>query len=479
MRSQFRNPVGCGCAVLLITLGCVGQPTSDGESRGRPEVTDAHISDAQVPDADQIPDAALSDSAHSPDATASDAATPDATAGDASPSDAAVLDSASGDAAVTDASLLPDAAELDSGARSDAGPSLDAAITDATGHVDAHQPPDSGGQDAATPDAATTDAAMTDSATTDATPANDAASGPDAGAPDSAGSMDSGSPADATVLDAATGQDAGEVDSGPEPPLQAIRIMAGNISSGNFQSYDPGHGIRIFQGLTPDIAVIQELNYMSNSASDIRAFVDTAFGPEFHFQREDGAQIPNGVVSRWPIIAGGVWEDTRSNNREFVWARVDIPGSVNLVAVSVHLLTSSATTRDGEAAELVQYVQANVLPSEYLVIGGDLNTANFTEAALTTFSLIVDTTTQAVDGDGNPGTNAGRTKPYDWLMPDPDLHAHQVPVVIGTHAFVDGLVFDSRVYTPLSDVAPVLVNDSGAPSMQHMAIVRDFLVPAL
>jgi len=35
-------------------------------------------------------------------------------------------------------------------------------------------------------------------------------------------------------------------------------------------------------------------------------------------------------------------------------------------------------------------------------------------------------------------------------------------------------VFDSRVYTPLSDVAPVLSTDSAATNMQHMAVVRDF-----
>jgi hypothetical protein len=36
--------------------------------------------------------------------------------------------------------------------------------------------------------------------------------------------------------------------------------MAANLSSGNNQSYDPGEGARIFQGLKPDIVMIQELN---------------------------------------------------------------------------------------------------------------------------------------------------------------------------------------------------------------------------
>jgi hypothetical protein len=51
-------------------------------------------------------------------------------------------------------------------------------------------------------------------------------------------------------------------------------------------------------------------------------------------------------------------------------------------------------------------------------------------------------------------------------------------VVIGAASFAPGLVFDSRVYTPLSDVAPVVVGDSGASGMQHMAVIRDFALPA-
>src|SRR4051812_42931062 len=65
-----------------------------------------------------------------------------------------------------------------------------------------------------------------------------------------------------------------------------IRVVTGNISSGNDQSYDPGHGIRIFRGLKPDVALIQEFNFGDNSTRAIRSFVDTAFGKEFHYFRE-------------------------------------------------------------------------------------------------------------------------------------------------------------------------------------------------
>ena len=60
-----------------------------------------------------------------------------------------------------------------------------------------------------------------------------------------------------------------------------LRLMAANITSGNGQDYDPGHGMRIFQGVKPDVVMIQEFNYGTNSAADIRGFVDTAFGTGF------------------------------------------------------------------------------------------------------------------------------------------------------------------------------------------------------
>jgi hypothetical protein len=130
-------------------------------------------------------------------------------------------------------------------------------------------------------------------------------------------------------------------------------------------------GIRIFQGMHPDVVMIQEFNYGNNSDTAIRQFVNTAFGPSFSYYREVGAQIPNGVISRWPIIAAGEWDDTQVDNRDFAWARIDVPGPKDLWVVSVHLLTSSASVRNTEAANLVSLINANVPAGDYLAIGGD------------------------------------------------------------------------------------------------------------
>jgi endonuclease/exonuclease/phosphatase family metal-dependent hydrolase len=266
------------------------------------------------------------------------------------------------------------------------------------------------------------------------------------------------------------------VDAGP---VQRIRILAGNLSSGSSQNYDSGEGIRILQGLVPDVAMIQEFNYLTNSTTDIRGFVDTAFGSQFAYIRGlPGNQIPNGVISRFPILASGDWIDPQVANRDFTWARIDAPGPHDLWAISVHLLTTGANQRNAEATALVGFVQQNVPSGDYVAIAGDFNTASRAEPCVTTFAQIVaDYGPYPADQASNENTNAPRNAPYDWVIASPALDAAAVPVVLGTSSFTHGLVFDSRVYTPLTDVPPVLVSDSAAVNMQHMAVVRDFDLP--
>jgi hypothetical protein len=156
-------------------------------------------------------------------------------------------------------------------------------------------------------------------------------------------------------------------------PVEAtvrVRVMAANLTSGNGQDYDPGHGTRIFQGTDPDIVLIQEFNYLGNTDADIHSFVDTAFGASFSYYREGGAQIPNGIISRWPIVESGEWDDTAVSNRDFAWARIDVPGPVDLWAVSIHLLTSGSSTRNGEAQKLVTYIKGTTSHGERPTSGG-------------------------------------------------------------------------------------------------------------
>lgn len=250
-----------------------------------------------------------------------------------------------------------------------------------------------------------------------------------------------------------------------------VRVMAANLSSGSSLSYE-GPGIRIMQGLHPDLVLIQEFKYPGGP----RALVDATFGPGFSYaiETELGA-IPNGIISRYPILESGEWDDPDVLDRDFVWARIDVPGPTDLYAVSVHLRTTSGTARDTAAKLLVELIKAKVPTSAYLVVGGDLNTTIETELALSTLSAVVVTSAPyAVDQAANNKTNAPRNRPYDWVLPGASLFGRMIPVRIGASEYPSGLVVDTRVYAPIGDLAPALSTDSAASNMQHMAVVRDF-----
>ena len=264
-------------------------------------------------------------------------------------------------------------------------------------------------------------------------------------------------------------------------PKQTIRTVAANITSGNSQSYE-GPGTRILQGLQPDVVMLQEFNVgNSSSTAEVRSWVNTTFGSGYNYFRETYSGIPNGVISRWPILDSGSWDDSTISDRGFAWARIDIPGEKNLWVVSVHLKASSGSSsqRQSQAQQLVSYIRASVPSGDYLLIGGDCNTYSYTEACLGTLGEIVDVSApRPVDQAGDPDTNSGRSSPYDWVLAEPELDALETSVQIGSLSFANGLVFDSRVFSPLSSVSPVLSADSGATNMQHMAVVRAFAVPA-
>lgn len=259
-----------------------------------------------------------------------------------------------------------------------------------------------------------------------------------------------------------------------------LRLMASNLTSGNSQSYDPRDGLRILSALKPDVAMMQEFNFGANTPADFRSLVDETFGQDYAYVRGVPAQIPNGIISRYPIVESGDWVDPAQliPNRGFTWAHIDLPGPHDLWAVSVHLLTKNALFRQSEAQALVADLVAQVPANDWVVIGGDFNTSSREEPALATLgALVVTTGPWPVDQAGNGNTNASRKQPYDWVVVSPGLSAHQVPTVVGANSFANGLVVDTRVYSPLTDLAPATLSDSAAVNMQHMGVVRDFEVP--
>lgn len=262
---------------------------------------------------------------------------------------------------------------------------------------------------------------------------------------------------------------------GPEGDVR-LRVVAANLSSGNQQSYDPGDGIRILQGINADVVLMQEVNYGLDAVQDLRQLTDDICGTECTLTRGSG-QIPNAIISRYPVLQSGVWPDPKVSNRDFTWARIDIPGATDLWAVSVHLLTSNATERNAEAQAIVKQLQVVVPQGDFLVMGGDFNTSSRNESALATLAARFSVAgPYPADGAGNENTNGPRTKPYDWVLASPELRALEMSVRIGEAHFDAGLVVDTRVYMPIGDLFPAKASDSDASNMQHMAVVRDFLL---
>ncbi len=263
-----------------------------------------------------------------------------------------------------------------------------------------------------------------------------------------------------------------------------IRVMTGNITSGNDQSYDEGDGIRIFKGLKPDVALVQEFRFGDNSSRALREFVDIAFGKEFSVYREpansDGA-IPNGIVSRYKILDSGVLTDPTISNRGFAWARLDVPGKTKLWVFSVHLSHSSAGRRNRGAETIIDFIAKKISPDDFVVLGGDLNTTNRKEQTISTLKQYLTDEHVPADQGGKTGTNTNRSKPYDLLLPNKALNQHHVCVDVIAEGqilkFPHGLVFDSRNFRPLNAVAPIRQGDSDSVNMQHMAVIKDFIIP--
>jgi len=269
----------------------------------------------------------------------------------------------------------------------------------------------------------------------------------------------------------------------PGGEKNVLRIVAANLTSDRQQSYSPdnanhsnpeGAGARILAAIKPDLVLIQEFN----TSIPPRQWVNATFGREFHFMREEVAGIPNGIISRYPILSSGSWDDPVLGNREFAWAQIRLPGGKDLWAISVHFHSRTATSRATQATALIQAIEAAIPAGSLVVLGGDLNTRTTEEpcfAILKRRFLISPQPPE--DGLGNSNTNHPRNRPYDWVLASQDLDRHQIPVALAGREFPHGLVFDSRVFEPLEKLAPVRKSDSDLQFMQHMAVIRDFAIP--
>lgn len=250
-----------------------------------------------------------------------------------------------------------------------------------------------------------------------------------------------------------------------------ITIATANLSDSTSQAYEEP-GIRILQALQPDIIAIQEFNYKIGTSQDL---AHKLLGPGCHFVRErGGARLPNGILSRWPIVASGQWEDPYVGNRCFAWATIAIPGAKPLHVVSVHLVQNHAERRVPEARHLLRLIRDSFPSTDYVVLCGDFNTVSRSSAALAEVTAWFDDSHQPADQEGNKNTSANRSRPYDFVLPNPALAKCHAPTIVDGQTFPDGLVFDSRLWH--SPLPPAEWEDTSR-NMQHLPVMKTFRIP--
>ena len=251
----------------------------------------------------------------------------------------------------------------------------------------------------------------------------------------------------------------------------SITIATANLSDSTSQAYEEP-GIRLLQALKPDVIAIQEFNYRSGNSQDL---VRKIFGPAYRFAREKGgARLPNGIISHYPVLAFGQWEDAYVANRRFAWATLQIPGPKPLHVVSVHLVQNHSERRQPEARHLLKLIREKFPEDDYVVLCGDFNVATRESTALAELTTWFDDSAQPADQEGNKNTNANRNRPYDFVLPNPALAQYHVPTVLLGQRFPDGLVFDTRLWNPLP---PPAEWEDTARNLQHLPVMKTFRIP--
>lgn len=265
----------------------------------------------------------------------------------------------------------------------------------------------------------------------------------------------------------------------------SFSVAAANLSSQvspcNPQYVDTSR--RLLRGISPDIVAIQE--FKMSDVGGYTGFVAEVFGPGWYVTVEttnSSCDLPNGIISRWPITASGEWDDYELTDRDFAWATIDLPGTQDLHVISVHLkagdTTDDRTRRENQARQLTNYVAQSGWPaSDLIVLAGDLNQASRYETALAVLTNILSDATVPTDQLGDPDTNIPRSRPYDYILPNGTMQGLVRPLPFGGFIFSGGMVFDSRIWSP--PPAPVFTSDSEGIGIQHLGVLKLFALPTL
>ena len=271
------------------------------------------------------------------------------------------------------------------------------------------------------------------------------------------------------------------------PKTRKLRIMSANTTTSDAQLYEEP-GMNMFYAMDPDIILIQEF---AKSADDVVSKLKEHFHTDYHYYVGRGG-IGNGIIVKGDLKIKETYS-MRSvvpsiTDRQYEAAIIDLPGDKDMIAVSLHLYTKCNDENDVKAEQehpsqlseypaVAEFIQSILNTGDYYVaVGGDFNSKTNQYVNQHWSSLLATNITYPRDQEGNYNTNAARRWHYDWVLVDPKFQTYSVPTVIGDQEYPYGYVLDSRVQNPLSYIAPVTYGDSSAPKMQHMPVVRDFVI---
>lgn len=265
-----------------------------------------------------------------------------------------------------------------------------------------------------------------------------------------------------------------------------MRAVQANLPTGPKQYYDEDAS-RIFQGLQPTVATLQEFRLEEDTTENQRAYLEQAFGQGIHFFHEPGKRKtrPNLIVSKYGFLETGTIQDPYVDDRDMIYARIDIPGRTKLWVFSVHFVRSDWKKRNKQARLLRDFISEHVTEDDYLLVGGDFNADGWNDGSLEILKPLVTTEHHPTDSVGNEATNIFGNRVMDFLLPNPRLNSfHQCTKLFRGLApgeegpvFPHGMVMDSKTFIPLRALSPVRRNDSNGPFQQHKAVVKDFLLP--
>lgn len=258
-----------------------------------------------------------------------------------------------------------------------------------------------------------------------------------------------------------------------------LRIMAANATSGSDQLYE-APGMNMLYAMDPDIIIIQEF---AGSAEEVVQNLEEHFHTKYSYHKGKG-RIGNGIIVKGENKIKNTYTHpsiiSTLRDRYYEAAIVDIPGDKDLLVVSLHLYTKASedqVSQIDEYPDVAKFIHSILNEGDYYVaVGGDFNSSTNYYVNYYWNSMLATDITYPRDQNGNFKTNASRRRHYDWILVDKKFQEFSVPTQIGSQTFPNGYVLDSRVHSPLSEISPVEYDDSDAPNMQHMPVIRDFMI---